>query len=279
MVACLWLVPADFDIESRGVLQPQIERAIFAADDGVVDELLVEHAQRVAAGEPLVILRKPELDLESRRVLGERRTAEKKLAAVQAERLQDRPSEPGERRDPHELAAEEEELKEQLKGLAAQEEILAEQRQALTLGSPIAGQAITWNLEQLLAARPVERGQALLTVADLDGPWVLQLHVPDDRAGHVLAVRNELQNDLAVTFKLASDPAHEYQGRITDVALATEMDEAQDATLRVTVDFPQHDVPALRPGATAIAKIHCGRRSLGYVWLHDLYDYLRSLWW
>ena len=33
----------------------------------------------------------------------------------------------------------------------------------------LAGQALTWNLEELLAARPVERGQSLLTVADLYG--------------------------------------------------------------------------------------------------------------
>ncbi len=84
-------------------------------------------------------------------------------------------------------------------------------------------------------------------MADLDGPWVLELHVADDRAGHVLAARADLQDDLGVTFKLASDPEHEYQGRIADVALATELDEAQDATLRVTVDFPRGDVPALRP--------------------------------
>src|SRR5690606_5960269 len=112
------------------------------------------------------------------------------------------------------------------------------------------------------------RGQALLTVADLDGPWILELRVADDRAGHVLEARSK-QDDLEVTFLLASDPQHEYQGRITDVALATELDEAHDSALRVTVEFPKRDVPGLRPGATAIAKIHCGRRSLGYVWLHD----------
>jgi hypothetical protein len=27
-----------------------------------------------------------------------------------------------------------------------------------------------------------------------------------------------------------------------------------------------------------IARIHCGRRSLGYVWLHDLIDAVKTRW-
>ena len=49
-------------------------------------------ARRCKPGEPLVVLRKPELDLEFRRVAGEMQTAEKKLAAVQAERLANAPA-------------------------------------------------------------------------------------------------------------------------------------------------------------------------------------------
>ena len=86
VVAGLSLIPADFDIESRGELQPQRHRDVFASDDGVVSELLVDHGRAVRAGEPLVVLRKSELDLEFSRVAGEMQTAEKKLAAVQAER-------------------------------------------------------------------------------------------------------------------------------------------------------------------------------------------------
>jgi len=280
VAAALWLIPADFEIEARGELQPVLRREVFAADDGIVEELLVDQGRKVLADEPLVQLRKPELDLESRRVTGEIRTAEKKLAAVRAERLQDRPAGENNRgRDAHEMAAEEEQLKEQLKGLAEQERLLAEQRGALTLRSPIAGQAITWDMEQLLAARPVKRGQALLTVADLNGPWQLELHVADDRAGYVLAARDALEPSLPVTFKLASDPDHEFEGRIAGVALATELDEAQESSLRVNVDFVRDKTLQVRPGATAVAKIYCGRRSLGFVWFHDLYDYLRSLWW
>jgi biotin carboxyl carrier protein len=277
--ALMALVPADFDVSARGEFQPQVQSEVFAPDDGVVVELLVDHGRAVHAGEPLVVLRKPELELEFRKLAGEMQTAQTRLASVRAERLENAPLTAESRAKPRELAAEEEEIKEQLKGLAEQQKILETQREALTARSPIAGEVLTWNVKQLLEARPVARGQALVTVGDLQGPWVLELDVPDDRAGYILQARDELTRDLEVSFTLASEPGKEHRGRISYVALATELDAANEPTVLVTVDFDKSGVAGLRPGATAMARVHCGRRSIGYVWLHDLWHYVQSLWW
>jgi multidrug efflux pump subunit AcrA (membrane-fusion protein) len=276
LVGALALVPADFDIDAKGEFQPKTRRDIFASDDGVVSELLVEHGQNVHAHQPLLVLRKPELDLEIRRVAGEMQTAERKLAAVQAERLTTARTVPDAKRDAHQLTADEEELKELVRGLADQLGILKRQREALVIRSPIDGQALTWKLDELLAARPVERGQSLLRVADVDGPWVVELCVRDDQSGHVLAARDELQPDLDVSFAPSSDPGREYSGRVRDVAMSTEVDETAGPTVSVTVAFDRKNVTALRPGATVLARIHCGRRSLGYVWLHELFEFIQT---
>ena len=276
VIVALALVPADFNIDARGEFQPQVRREVFASDDGVVSELLVEHSQTVEAHQPLLTLRKPELDLEIRRVAGEIQTAQRKLAAVQAERLTAARTNPENKRDAHQLTAEEEELKELLRGLADQLAILKQQREALVIRSPINGQALTWNITELLATRPVERGQSLLTVADVDGPWVVELRVPDDRTGHVLSAREASKPNLDVSFAPASEPGHEFEGRIADVALSTEVDETAGPTVLVTVAFDREDVTGLRPGATVLAKIHCGRRSLGYVWLHELFEFVQT---
>ncbi len=280
VVGALAFIPADFDIEAKGELQPEVRREVFATDDGIVSELRVEHGRAVSADEPLIVLRKPELDLELRRVAGEIQTAEKKLAAVQAERLSNARATPDDRRDAHQRTADEEELKEQLKGLADQRNLLTSQRDALVIRSPIDGESITWNIKELLAARPVERGQALLSVADLDGPWVVELRVPDNRAGHVLAARSAADSPLDVSFALSAEPGVEYQGRLTDVALSTEVDDVAGPTVLATVAFDRDAVAGLRPGATILARIHCGQRSLGYVWLHDIYEFVQThLWW
>jgi hypothetical protein len=125
----------------------------------------------------------------------------------------------------------------------------------------------------------VQRGQTLLTVADLDGPWVAELHLADNRAGHVLAAQQDLRRDLQVSFALSAEPGTVYEGRVADAALSTELDEETGPTILVTVDFDRTVVAGLRPGATVIARIHCGRRAIGYVWLHDLFEFVQSHWW
>ncbi len=34
--------------------------------------------------------------------------------------------------------------------------------------------------------------------------------------------------------------------------------------------------PTCRAGATVTGKVHCGRRSLGYVWFHDLFAFIQA---
>src|SRR5260370_41846577 len=83
-----WVIPASYEIEARGELQPRVRRDIFATDDAVVEELKVDHDDRVEAGQLLAVLRNPQLDLESKRVSGEMQTARERLAAVQAARIE-----------------------------------------------------------------------------------------------------------------------------------------------------------------------------------------------
>ena len=135
---------------------------------------------------------------------------------------------------------------------------------------------VTWNVDQLLESRPVERGQALLAVAQIDGPWVIELEVPDDNMGHVLDAQRKFGNDLKVTFLLATDPGVTHHARITKTALVTEARGEQPPTTRVTIAIPPNAKLRRRPGATATAEIYCGQRSLGYVWLHDLIDAVKS---
>jgi multidrug efflux pump subunit AcrA (membrane-fusion protein) len=272
----LVLLPANFDIEARGELQPRVRRELFAPSDGIISEVRAVEGREVQAGDELVSLRKPQLEFELHRVLGDAQTARKRLAAVQAARLGPERGKSDAAERYNQLTAEEEELKELLASLSQQEQILRGQQDELVLTSPIAGQVLTWNVEQLLAARPVERGQKLLTVGDLNGPWELELRLPDDHAGYVLAAQRTRGSDLEVAYLLATDPGTAYHGHIEKTSLATQTDEVYGSHLRLTVGIDADRAPRLRPGATVIGKIHCGRRSLAFVWLHDLIAMIRS---
>jgi len=271
----LAVVPADFEVEARGELQPLERRDVFAPSDAVVSDLRAAHAKPVRAGDVLLLLRRPELDLEFQRVWGELQTARKQLSTVEAQRLQDSRENTNDWRHHDQRTADEEELKELVRSLQRQYEIVQQQRSELQVRSPIDGEVLTWNLAQLLESRPVQRGQILMSVAQQEGPWVLELQVPDDRIAYVLAAQEQFGSELGVSFILATEPGVTYGGKIEKVAVRTEITESDEPIVLVTVGIDREEIAELMPGATVLARIYCGRRSIGYVWLHDLIEAAR----
>lgn len=283
VAAGLALIPGDFSVEGRGELRPEVKRDIFAPNDGIVDELHVQHGDAIDKHDSekpnsglLLRLRNLELEFEQSRITGEKQTAETELAAVQAARLGAKPDSPESREQYNQLTAKEEELKEHLKSLNTQLAVLRSQQAALSVHSPIAGEVLTWNVSQSLETRPVKRGQILLTVAQTDGPWVLEMHVPDNHIGYVLDAQRDLQPELGVSFILKTDPGKTYRGKVVSVARSTDADSANAGTVLVTVAFDRSEIQGLRPGATVVAQIDCGRRPIGYVWFHDLIETIRT---
>lgn len=279
LVAVLALVRVDFSISARGELQPRRRREVFAPADGTLRELLVRHGQSVKRGDPLAKMQRTQLDLELSRVLGEIQTATQRLGAVQALRLAPSDSPRGDALHANQWAAEETELQELLTSLRQQREILQSQQSELELTSPIAGQVVSWDVEQRLDARPVQRGQSLLTIADLSGPWILELKLADERIEQVLEARHEEGAAVLVDYVLASDPGVVRHGKLTQVGTSTEPDEALGLVVPLTVSLDASRPHDPRPGATVMARVHCGRRSLGYVWFHDVWRWLQTRFW
>ena len=155
-------------------------------------------------------------------------------------------------------------------------EIRESQRELLTVNSPISGEVMTWNLAERLRSRPVQRGQLLLDVAKLDGPWTLELNLPDRRIAHVLRADKVSDEPLRVTFLLASQTAKTYSGRVVKLAKATRVDPEIGQNLLVTVEFDPTEVEFRKPGSVVQAKIHCGKKPLGYVWLHSVFEFIQS---
>ncbi len=278
--AALVFIPADFNIEAPGTLQPIVRRDVFAPRGGIVDEVLVAHGADVALGQPLVQMRDPSLDLELKRVDGEMETAQRQLDAVRATRT-NRAVRDADPADAYRLSAEERELEQRLTNSRRELELLKQEREQLVVNSPITGRVLTWDVGGRLAARPVERGEVLLTVADLSAEWQLELDVPDDRIGYVVAAQQELQPALPVRFRLSSDDREQHLGHIAEICQMAEVAAPEGAapspTVLVKVALDSLDVSdaggrELRPGVSARAQIACGRRPVGYVWLHDIWD-------
>jgi hypothetical protein len=136
--------------------------------------------------------------------------------------------------------------------------------------APIGGQVLTWQVTERLQARPVQRGQELMTIGDTGGPWILELRVADKDIQIVRAAQNELGPELDVTYMLASNPGTNHRARLDTLSMLIEPDMDQRLSALATARIAAENQPELRPGAGVTARIHCGRRAVGYVWLRDL---------
>jgi multidrug efflux pump subunit AcrA (membrane-fusion protein) len=285
-VVALVKVPADFNIDAPGTLQPVVRRDVFAPRSGIVSEVLVQHNGAVKAGQPLVRMRDPALELELKRVDGEMETVQKQLDAVRATKTNRAVKDPTPI-DSYRLSAEERELEQKLANSRHERELLQHERDQLVVTSPIAGRVLTWDVGHQLLARPVERGEVLVTVADLAADWQLELDVPDDRIGYVLTAQHEMKSDLPVRFRLSSEEQAEHVGKIVEVCQTANVapDKASrpkpTIVTKVAFDTPELMTAVggeLRPGVSAHAQIACGQRPLGYVWFHDIWD-AAIQWW
>lgn len=276
-----FLIPARLMVEVSGTLQPRDRREIYAPLDGIVEEILVRHGDLVTAEMPLLRLRKPELELEQARVLGELQTAERRLAALRANRTSGAAGDAAERRRRQELAAEEEQLKLAVAGSQEQLTLLQKQQAELLVRSPISGKVTTWDPERLLAGRPVARGDSLLHVADESGAWTLELAVPQrgyDDVAH--AFRDDTVSPV-VEFVVATRPEQSHFGKLVRLANAANTSTDAGTRLAGVAEFDRNDVDdeIRRPGASVSARIDCGASSLGTVSTRDLVYYLRTRWW
>lgn len=270
-VAFFW--PADFELHGKGTLEPRTRRDVFARIDGVVDVLNVEHGDTVTEGQLLGKLRNTELDVSITEVVGQLASTRQEVESIERTLLQDR----------NKINVEEQsrlrsrmlELRKNLESLGAKHQLLLEKKKDLEIRAPIAGKVLTWDLQNRLIRRPVQRGQVLLRVAKLDDPWEIELRMPEDRMGDITEAQRKIQKDLRITYILANDPGNSHQTVVRQVHESAEVHGEEGSVVLVKGDV-QDDIPSRWPGATITGRIYCGRRSLGYVWFHDLWAFLEA---
>ena len=153
----------------------------------------------------------------------------------------------------------------------------------LEIRSPIDGLVATFQLDQLLKNRPVQRGEKLLEVMDDTGPWRLELEVPESRMGHVLRQQRALgREDLPVEFLLATNHESTYHGTLEASATRSVVAEGEGTVVESFADIDSAEMPLLkdhlRIGAEVRAKISCGQKSLGYVLFGDVIEWVLKRW-
>ena len=278
VILALTLIQADFALQAEGVLQPEIRRTVWAPANGLVTEVYLTDEDRIVTkGQPMLQLQNTELESRLVELLGNLRETLDKLASVRELLINDR------RLSQTERSRYEGEFNRLLKAeatLKTQIELWREKEEKLTVNSPIDGEVVTWKVSNRLINRTVQPGQELLTVVDPNGLWELELHMRGSRMGDVGEswLRSKKDGtDLEVTYILASHPNVKLTGKVVEVHEAADVHGEDGNAVLIRVELmDEEQLPDLLHGVDVTAKIHCGRRSIGYVWLFDLISWCQS---
>lgn len=274
-VLILTFVKKDFNLKATGTLQPVEKRDVFVDVGGTITRLHVQDQQTVQEGDLLVELDNTEVAVQLADVVGKLQATNEQLnSAIDATSRQSRLTEDERIRLFGQIA----ELRAQKASLEHQRKLLEEKQQKLRILSPITGKVmLSWDVARSLVNRTVGPGDMLMSIADTQKDWELELFMPERRMGHVDLAREDLGPELPVKYILATDPNTSRQGTVKTIEEIAQVREQENTVrVRVAIDINEAGVRDPRPGASVTAKLYCGRRAIGYTWFHEAVEWLQA---
>lgn len=265
-VLLLAVVPADFEIEVDGQIQPTTWRRIYAPANGTVELVEFKNEQDVVKDRRLLQLSNPDIELSLQRVLGDIQTTQARLATAETARLTGS--------DP--LASSDEQLLQvELANLKKDRTLIEIQNDELTVKAPFNGTVFLQDPQKQLAVRPVQRGQLLCQVVAKESGWQLELDVPEHLRQYVLSGdANDSQRE--VRYLIKASPGADWQTKLTAIDSAVQVRKGQ-LVCRATAAISELPEANRRPGTSVSARVHCGRRSLGFVWFREVIEVWRQI--
>lgn len=259
LLACTW-IQVPFSLPSEGRILAATVETVRSPALGTIDELLVADGSAVAKGDVLVVVVDPELDLLKQNLIGNLATATARQLALSDARSSERG-----RAD----AAEIEVLKSEINGLAEQIALVQRQQEELVIRSPIDGIVEAWNASPSLLGRPVNHGQRLFEVVNYQDGWELELEVDDSQSGY-------FDKEMSCRFRLRSSPEIQYSVAVSEVSESASLNMMGRSVVKMNAAVPFDQSTALYRGASANARIDCGKRPLGFVLFRGFIQWWRE---
>ncbi|HMO13975.1 MAG TPA: HlyD family efflux transporter periplasmic adaptor subunit, partial [Pirellulaceae bacterium] len=276
-ILAMCFVPYPFTLGSSGNLTPTTTHKIFALTDGTLTELHVpdDPDEIVQPNQLLAVLANPDLQREIQSLEGEINQTIEQIDKYN--RIQTTASD---QLEASRIMGDRAEAQERLLSLQEQVKLKKVEAQNLQVFAPHAGRIIDWKLRENLLRRPISRGQNLMTLVDPQTDWHIELELPERRTVHLFEALKQpaALEQIVVTFTLASYPGTTFTGKIIEIDRRLDVHSENNNTLKLIVAFDKSLIPRdlLREGTRVNAKVEVGKRSIGYVWLHELFETIQS---
>ncbi len=275
-VVALVTVPIELRLSADGELLCESRRTVFAAEDGIVREILVRHGDTLDAGQKVLVLDNLELTSRQRELSGQLLQTRERQRSLEASRSGQRLTE----REQTVLQTGLGEAAVAITHLELQLQRMQERIDRLVVAAPQAGVVTSWNLDQTLLHRPVRQGDALFQQIDPTGRWAIEVNIVEDRSGYVARRMSELADgeQLTVDFVLATDPETRFTGTVRELASRTDL-TAAGHIVRAIIDLDPSNSPPLRDGAEVNVRLNCGPRPIGFVLFRELIEVMYTYLW
>lgn len=276
LAAWLLTAPVPFYIYAPGVVQPSHRRHVFAPADGLVTRMRVAHGDDVQAGQPLFDLESLSLQRELTSLEGKAQTLSAQLKVLDSELLSSSNATIEASNASEQLAAQERLVREQRAGVQMEIAMLKRQLEELSVLSPLTGRVVSWDVQRDWGRRPLRRGQTVLRIDDHDGPWEVELKLPESGYGRLQERLKGESAALPVEYRLTSSPESSCVAILHTMGVRAEIGAKGQSFVRglASTDTQQWSVQP-RSGASVQARILCGNRSRAFVWFHEVIDFVR----
>ncbi len=140
-----------------------------------------------------------------------------------------------------------------------------------------------------LTGKAVKPSEPLLRLGAKDGPWEIELKIPQKHIGQVLYAFERLKTkELDVDFLLRTDPTRKYKGKLSRDKIAGEATANHDDNNEsepVVIGYVRIDDESIDPadrlppelllsGTEVHAKVRCGNHRLGYSLFYGVWEFL-----
>jgi transcriptional regulator with GAF, ATPase, and Fis domain len=269
----LCFFPKEHKMKIHGVLQPVLRRDIHTIAEGQMVKFYVDHGDWVKKGEKLFEQKSFNLDLQITDINRKINAAESEIKFNTIQMSKGRLNAEERATMPEKIKS----LRNQQKDLEGQRDLLMARQEDLVVRSKIDGQVLTWDVKNRLEGKPFGANAYVLTVADIKGNWNLEMKIPEGKTGYISGALSKNDGEpLEVDYHIATNPSKTLDGELVQIAERAEMGQSGQKEFRAIITADPDSREGLQPGVGVTARVHCGKRPIGFVWTYQIIDYFRT---